>query len=98
MSDGAAQVAVTVERLVPEAADLRAVEAIARESFDEQGFSAKEETERPWSRIWIARDANDVIVGILVAWHVADEIHVLNVATRATLRRRGVATALLETA
>src|SRR5262249_25109113 len=34
----------------------------------------------------------------LVAWHVADELHVLNVATAPSHQRRGIATALIREA
>jgi len=37
-------------------------------------------------------------LSILIAWHVADELHVLNVATAPLLRRRGIARALMEEA
>lgn len=50
---------------------------------------------RPWARSWVAREGPDV-VAFLVVWHVADELHVLNVATRADRRRRGLARALLD--
>jgi ribosomal-protein-alanine N-acetyltransferase len=36
--------------------------------------------------------------GFLVAWHVADELHILNVATAPAMRRRGVASALIQEA
>lgn len=79
-------------------ADLAAVEAIARECFTD-GFSAAEELGRPWARLWAARFAErEEPVGFLVAWHVADELHVLNVATLPAMRRRGVARALMDEA
>lgn len=34
-------------------------------------------------------------MAFLVSWHVADELHVLNVATREDRRRRGIARALM---
>jgi ribosomal-protein-alanine N-acetyltransferase len=58
----------------------------------------REELARPWSRLWVAREEGEGPVAFLVAWHVADELHVLNVATRADRRRRGIARALLEEA
>jgi len=57
----------------------------------------REEQTRSWSRCWVARDGERV-AGYLMAWHVADELHVLDVATHPTQRRRGVARALLEEA
>ena len=61
------------------------------------------ELERPWARIWIARETEpgsgaSRIAGYLVAWHVADELHVMNVATRADRRRRGIGRALVDAA
>ncbi len=53
------------------------------------------ELARTWARTWVAREGVDV-VGYLLAWHVADELHVMNVATRADRRRRGIARALLD--
>lgn len=34
-------------------------------------------------------------VGFLVSWHVADEVHILNIATSPPVRRRGVGSALM---
>jgi [ribosomal protein S18]-alanine N-acetyltransferase len=98
--------AVEVTRLGASAGDLAAVEAMSRESFADTALALTEELTRPWSRIWIAREVSsgsterhrrdrDCPVGFLVAWHVADELHILNVATASAMRRRGVATALL---
>jgi ribosomal-protein-alanine N-acetyltransferase len=58
----------------------------------------REELARPWSRLWVVREEGIGPVGFLVAWHVADELHVLNVATRVDRRRRGIARALLDEA
>jgi ribosomal-protein-alanine N-acetyltransferase len=69
----------------------------------------RDELERPWARIWVAREtepssasrtspARGAIVGYLVAWHVADELHVMNVATRPDRRRRGIGRALVNAA
>jgi [ribosomal protein S18]-alanine N-acetyltransferase len=94
-----------VERLIDAdaTADLSAVEEIARASFSDSGFSAQEEIARPWSRLWVARRAEEdresadakEPVGFLIGWHVADELHVLNIATAPPMRRRGVALALM---
>lgn len=94
---------LVITRLSRDERDLSVIDAIARASFDEAGFSAEKELERPWARAWAARedasDASDAApVGFLVTWHVADELHVLNVATAPEARRRGVATALMEAA
>jgi ribosomal-protein-alanine N-acetyltransferase len=55
------------------------------------------ELARTWARTWVAREGTDV-VGYLLTWHVADELHVMNVATRADRRRRGIARALMDEA
>ena len=63
--------------------------------------SLREELHRPWSRVWVAREAESegrAIVAFVVAWHVSDELHVLNVATRSDRRRRGIGRAVLEEA
>jgi ribosomal-protein-alanine N-acetyltransferase len=82
-----------------EDAALDAVEAIARACFEEGGFSVREELSRPWARVWSGRPAeHDEPAAFLVAWHVADELHVLNVATTPSARRRGLARSLMDEA
>ncbi len=78
-------------------ADLEVVSTLERDAFE--GPTLAEELTRPWARIWVARIGVDAassrVVGFLLAWHVADELHVLNVATGAGDRRRGVGRALM---
>ena len=38
------------------------------------------------------------MVAFLLAWHVADELHVLNITTRSDRRRQGIGRALMSTA
>ncbi len=94
--------AFLVERLTGAGAraDLEAVEAIAHAAFNESSFSAEAEAGRAWARIWVARAAAEAAlpVGFHVPWHVADELHVLNIATDPPMRRRGVARALMAAA
>ena len=53
---------------------------------------------RNWARIWVARrTADGSPLGFILAWQVADEMHVIHVATRPSDRRQGVAAALLGT-
>jgi ribosomal-protein-alanine N-acetyltransferase len=88
-------------RRVGTADDGAAVEALARACFAEDPFSVDEELGRPWARLWSAHaraERRAAPVGFLVAWHVADELHVLNVATTPPMRRRGIARALLDEA
>lgn len=58
------------------------------------------ELERSWARVLVAEDVSlvgaPVVVGFVNYWLVADEVHVLNVATDPAHRRRGHARALLE--
>jgi [ribosomal protein S18]-alanine N-acetyltransferase len=90
----------TVTRVLPSAEDeLSAVDEIARACFAENTFSVREELGRPWARVWAARPAEGAPpASFLVAWHVADELHVLNVATAPPLRRCGLARALMDEA
>ncbi len=80
-----------------EDAALPVLEEISRECFPGSSFSVEEELGRPWARVWIARPPEgDTPAAFLVAWHVADELHVLNVATAPPLRRMGIARALMD--
>lgn len=81
--------------------ELLAVDMIARSAFDEQGFCAESEIQKPWARIWTARagaSEMDAPVAVLIAWHVADELHILNVATAKERRREGFGARLIECA
>jgi [ribosomal protein S18]-alanine N-acetyltransferase len=81
------------------AADLAAAAAIDRASF--RGNEARtevqlrEELERSWARLRVARQA-DGVVGYALFWHVADELHLLNVAVAPHARRTGIARRLVE--
>ena len=86
--------------------DLDAVLAIEEASFDRSGHGGRldekrlrEELTRTWARLWIARsEPRGRVAAFLDGWHVADELHVLDVATHPELRRRGFARALIEAA
>jgi ribosomal-protein-alanine N-acetyltransferase len=85
--------AVRIDRMnASDAAAVAAIEGPTR--LTEEQLRA--ELERPWARLWVAREAAHGAVGFVVAWHVTDEIHLLNVATRADRRRRGIGRAMLE--
>ncbi|MRG92674.1 ribosomal protein S18-alanine N-acetyltransferase [Polyangium spumosum] len=88
-----------VERGVEDAEELA---EIARVAFAGPSFSPVDELERPWARVWVARggEAGEAprALGFLVAWHVVDELHVLNVATAPAVRRRGIGAVLVEAA
>jgi len=83
-----------IEPMTPE--DVHAAAAIEGPTrLDETHL--RDEMARAWSRMWVARRGADV-VGFLAAWHVADELHVLNVATHSDQRRRGIGRALMQEA
>jgi ribosomal-protein-alanine N-acetyltransferase len=93
--------AIMIELVTPESSpgDRADVEELARVCFPESSFSTDEELSRNWARLWVARpEADAPFAGFLIAWHVADELHVLNVATLPALRRRGVGRALMDEA
>jgi ribosomal-protein-alanine N-acetyltransferase len=73
--------------------DLRAVATIDGPTHMDEA-QLRDELARPWSRLWVARE-HDEVVAYVVSWHVADELHVLNVATRVDRRRRGIARSLM---
>jgi [ribosomal protein S18]-alanine N-acetyltransferase len=88
--------AYLIQPLTP--ADLDAVVEIERLSFRtpwlRQAF--EEEMARPWARVEVLRDAG---TGRAVAfadyWLVADELHILNIATHPEARRQGHGAQLL---
>jgi len=54
------------------------------------------ELQRKWARIWVARRAAEGgPIAFALVWLVADEVHVIHVATRPSERRQGAARALL---
>jgi ribosomal-protein-alanine N-acetyltransferase len=73
-------------------ADVLAIEAGAAMSEEQ----LRGELARTWARLWVAREDGGGVSAFLVSWHVADEIHILNVATLPERRRHGLARALLE--
>jgi ribosomal-protein-alanine N-acetyltransferase len=80
-----------------EGADPDAVLAIDRACFKESTVNVAAELERPWAHVWVGRPAGEDSepAAFLLAWLVADELHVLSVATLPAFRRLGLARALL---
>jgi ribosomal-protein-alanine N-acetyltransferase len=56
------------------------------------------ELEREWARWWVAHlgPAHQPLAGLLLAWEVADELHVIDLGTRPDCRRCGVARRLVD--
>ena len=56
------------------------------------------ERERPWALLWVARTNPDLPpVAFLLAWAVADELHLIHIATHPDDRRKGAASTLMRT-
>lgn len=90
-----ARLAVQISCLSSTDPDLDVVQAIDRASFAASTRTdLVEELAHPYTKVWVAR-AQAVPVGFLVAWLVADELHVLNVAAAPAFRRMGVGMALM---
>ena len=85
-------------------ADMQESELAAALAIDAQAFSSaelgerslREELTRPWAHLRAAHDADGVLTGYLLFWHVVDELHLLNVAVDARARRRGIGRALMD--
>jgi ribosomal-protein-alanine N-acetyltransferase len=91
---------IVIDRLEP--SDVRAVAELRVAAFGDTEApdlartiaSLEEELGRPWARTRIAR-RGEAILGFAVMWLVADEAHVLDVATHPSFRRKGVGQALV---
>lgn len=91
---------VTVDPMTSnDIADVLAIEAASFSEGSRQGrlddAKLREELERPWARLWLARREGATLAFIL-AWHVADELHVLDIATRPDVRRTGLGRKLMD--
>lgn len=83
----------------PESSLVEAIDGLARSSLGDPTFSLRAELERPWTRAWVAETQEDGklerVAGFALAWHIADELHILDVAAVPALRRRGIGSALM---
>jgi ribosomal-protein-alanine N-acetyltransferase len=77
------------------AGDVAAVASISS-ALNVDDSQLREELARPWSITLVAREAGVGVVAFVVAWRVADELHVLQVGTRDDRRRRGIGRALMD--
>jgi [ribosomal protein S18]-alanine N-acetyltransferase len=76
--------------------DAAIVAAIDRACFSEPTVNVETELKHPWSYIFLARQEGEAEPrAFLLAWLVSDELHILSVATLPTVRRHGLARALL---
>ncbi len=91
----AAPRASAIDRMRPE--DVAAVVTIDASSPGSSAWDEAQvmgELERAWAHLWVVREQG-APVAFLATWLVADELHVLNIATHRGHRRRGHARALL---
>jgi [ribosomal protein S18]-alanine N-acetyltransferase len=71
------------------ASDCPRIRELAR--YSKAGFDPAEELERAWARIWVVRgEPGGEPMGFALAWHAADEVHLLDLAVDPKARRRGV--------
>ncbi|HMD36883.1 MAG TPA: ribosomal protein S18-alanine N-acetyltransferase [Vicinamibacterales bacterium] len=74
------------------------VMAIEHESFTNpwtREMHLAEQEHRSVAFCYLARGADGAVAGFCSFWRVVDELHINNLAVRPSLRRRGVASALL---
>jgi len=72
----------------------QAVQALAAEAASP--FDVSSEIERSFARLWVASDGPR-IDGFLLAWDVADEVHLLDLVVAEGARRKGIGFALVST-
>ena len=73
------------------------VDALARAGLGKHDFDIEAELERPYALAWVAHESAEVL-GFLLGWQVADELHVLDVVVAQHARRRGLGRALVDAA
>ena len=78
--------------------DLAAIHAIERQSFGDpwslEGF--RDLLDHPRAKLEVAIGAGEELLGYAVAWYVADESEIANIAVARHARRRGVGALLLD--
>jgi [ribosomal protein S18]-alanine N-acetyltransferase len=80
-----------------DAADLDRVMELQRRAFTHPWTTemVKKELTQDWSTVLLAEEGGRLL-GIAIFWLVADELHLLNIATDPDFRQRGVGRALLD--
>ena len=78
--------------------DLAAIHAIEVASFGDpwalDGF--RDMLDHPRAKVIVASEADGTVIGYAVAWYVADEAEIANVAVAPAARRRGIGAVLLD--
>ena len=61
------------------------------------GFDPAAELARSWAKVWVARASGvPEPAGFALTWRAADELHLLDLAVDAAVRRKGLGRSLLE--
>ena len=91
-------VTVTIEPALR--VDVPVIAELERAAFSDPWSLASFESvmDEPASYVAVARDASSRLAGYVVAWFVADEGEIANLAVREPTRRQGVGAALLDAA
>ncbi len=78
--------------------DIPEVMEIEKEAFsDPWSFDMfYSELFNPFSHIWGVREVSGRLIGYICFWRVADEAHILNLAVHKDLRRKGMASRLMQ--
>lgn len=60
-------------------------------------FDPERELTRPYARLWVARPGAGTggVAGFLLAWHAADELHLIDLVVAPSARRQGFGRALV---
>ena len=85
-----------IERLRSDPGDIDGCAAVERACFRAETVDFASELGRAHARVWVARAGPGLPVhGFLVAWLVAGELEIIEVATLPTMRRGGTGRALV---
>jgi [ribosomal protein S18]-alanine N-acetyltransferase len=76
------------------AEDISSLETLEHECFGHAPTVA-DELSRTWAQVTVSEDATHTLMAYLVAWRIADEIEIIQVATATEARRNGHGRALM---